>query len=115
MALEVTGGEVADISLACTLVEEDFNCIVTADRGYDSDAFRSSLAQKNITPVIPGRKNRNVAIVYDKELYKNRHVVENFFLRIKRYRRIATRYDKTKLMFSFFLTLASIFIWLETF
>ena len=65
-----------------------------ADRGYDADWFRAALTSKGITPCIPPKKNRKVRIEYDRELYKQRHKVENMFGRIKDWRRIAMRYDR---------------------
>ena len=47
-----------------------------ADKGYDTDAFRSYLKDKGIKPVIPGKSNRKTRIRYDKEAYKGRNVVE---------------------------------------
>ena len=64
------------------------------NKGYDSDWFRAALAAHGITPCIPPRKNRNVQHHYDKELYRQRHKIENIFGRIKDWRRIATRYDR---------------------
>ena len=65
-----------------------------ADRGYDSNRLRSTLQQAGITPCIPPRKNRKVQYHYDKELYRQRHKIENVFGRIKDWRRVATRYDR---------------------
>jgi transposase len=65
-----------------------------ADKGYDADALRRSLRQTGIVPVIPGRRNRKRAIRYDKQRYRDRHLVENAFCRLKDFRRVATRYDK---------------------
>ena len=65
-----------------------------ADRGYDADWFRNALLEKGITPCIPARKTRKVPATYDKELYKQRHKIENMFGRIKDWRRIAMRYDR---------------------
>jgi transposase len=64
------------------------------DKGYDADALRRSLRQTGIVPVIPGRRNRKRAIRYDKQRYRDRHLVENAFCRLKDFRRVATRYDK---------------------
>ena len=82
-----------------------------ADRGYDCDSFRESLKDKCITPVIPGRKNRKKNVDYDKHIYKERNIIERFFARIKEFRRIATRYDKTTCMYKGALLMASIIIW----
>ena len=65
-----------------------------ADKGYDTDAFRSFLKKNKIKPVIPGKSNRKRRIRHDKEAYKGRNVVERCFCRLKDFRRIATRYDK---------------------
>ena len=65
-----------------------------ADRGYDADWFRAALIRKGITPCIPPKKNRKIQIAYDRELYKQRHKVENMFGRLKDWRRIAMRYDR---------------------
>ena len=64
------------------------------DKGYDSDWFRAALAERGITPCIPPRKNRKVQYHYDKDLYRQRHKIENVFARIKDWRRVATRYDR---------------------
>ena len=65
-----------------------------ADRGYDADWFRAALIEKGISPCIPPKKNRKIQIEYDRELYKQRHKIENMFGRIKDWRRIAMRYDR---------------------
>jgi transposase len=65
-----------------------------ADKGYDADALRRSLRQAGAVPVIPGRRTRKRAIRYDKQRYRDRHLIENAFCRLKDFRRIATRYDK---------------------
>jgi transposase len=64
------------------------------DRGYDADWFREALRTKGIAPCIPPKKNRKVDIPYDKNLYKQRHKVENMFAKLKDWRRVATRYDR---------------------
>jgi putative transposase len=65
-----------------------------ADKGYDSDWFRQALVERGITPCIPPRANRKVQYDYDRDLYKQRHKIENVFARIKDWRRVATRYDR---------------------
>jgi transposase len=67
---------------------------VLADKGYDADDLRRSLRRNGTVPVIPGRANRKRKVAYDKARYKDRHLVENAFCRIKDFRRVATRYDK---------------------
>lgn len=67
-----------------------------ADRAYDAyERVRNKLKTKGCAVVIPSKKNRKVQIEYDTEIYKDRHLIENFFAKWKQYRAIATRYDKT--------------------
>lgn len=72
---------------------------VVADRGYDSDAFVACVLKHGALPVIPSRKCRKQQREHDVEIYKMRNIVERFFARIKQFRRIATRYDKTSASF----------------
>lgn len=65
-----------------------------ADRGYDSTWFREALIEKGIEPCIPSSKSRKVPYPYDRDLYRQRHKVENLFAKLKDWRRIATRYDR---------------------
>jgi transposase len=65
------------------------------DRGYDSNGLREALSQRGIKPRIPSTKNRKQAIDYDRTLYKQRHKVENMFAKLKDWRRIAMRYDRS--------------------
>ncbi len=82
---------------------------ILADKGYDCDAFIDELLKTNATMniVIPSKKNRVKPRPMDKELYKDQNKVERFFNRLKHYRRIATRYDKTARNFLAFIFLAS--------
>lgn len=71
------------------------------------------LAAAGKTPVIPPKSNRKIKRDYDKELYEARHLIENFFARLKQYRAIATRYDKTARNFLGAIHLAASVIWLN--
>ena len=66
-----------------------------SDRGYDTNDILSYAVLAGMEPVIPPKKNRKGQRDYDKYLYKLRHLVENCFLSLKRWRGIATRYAKT--------------------
>ncbi|WP_409365650.1 transposase [Fluoribacter gormanii] len=70
-----------------------------ADKAYDIDSFRQVLTEGGIKAVIPSKKNRLKPAAHDRYLYKERNIVERFFQKIKRFRRIATRYDKTARMY----------------
>jgi transposase len=83
------------------------------DKAYDSNAIRAKLAAKGIDPVIPPKANRLEIILYDKEQYKQRNKVERLFNKLKQFRRVATRYEKLKVTFLAFVTLALIIIMLR--
>lgn len=78
-----------------------------ADKGYDSSSFAEIIAQREAAVVIPSRANAKEARSIDENLYKDRNKIERFFNRIKHYRRIATRYDKTATSFMAFINLAA--------
>jgi transposase len=86
---------------------------VIGDTAFDSNAFRDALGEQGSTAVIPSNPSRSKAIAYDAHLYKERHVVECFFNKIKHFRRVATRYDKTATAFAAFVTIASFMAWLR--
>lgn len=86
-----------------------------ADKGYDSDDVRASLLLRGILPIIPPKANRKEPIACDFCAYKDRNRVERMFNRLKQFRRIATRYDKTAVSFLGFLALAAAKIWLPSF
>lgn len=66
-----------------------------ADKAFDADHFRAELSRRDVKAVIPGRSNRKTHIAYDKDMYGWRHMIENYFSKIKEFRGINTRYDKT--------------------
>jgi transposase len=69
------------------------------DKAFDSDWLRLQLNERGALAVIPPNGSRAKKIPYDEEMYKWRHLIENFFQKIKEFRRIATRYDKTDTSF----------------
>ncbi len=77
------------------------------DKAFDAKALRARLAQEGIEAVIPQRKGAAELIDYDREKYKWRHLVENFFCQIKAFRRIGTRYEKTDKGFAAMIYLAA--------
>jgi len=84
-----------------------------ADRGYDTDTIVAHAKDQGIKPVIPPKKNRKVQREYDKDLYKLRHLVENAFLALKRWRGIATRYAKNASSFLAIVQIRCITLWLS--
>ena len=107
----ITAGNVADCSQACKLVEGIAADNLLADKGYDSDSFVEKLTEKDITPVIPPRKNRKKQREYDRDLYRLRHLVENAFLELKRRRGTATGYAKNTASFLAEVHIRCIAIW----
>ena len=83
-----------------------------ADRGYDSEAIRDALAELEIEAVIPPKKTRTDPDPYDRQVYKQRNLIERCFNKLKNWRRIATRYDKTATSFLAFISLVSAKLWL---
>ena len=73
------------------------------DRAYEAESIRNKMLVFGCIPVVLPKKNRRDKWDYDKELYKRRNTVERFFLRLKRFQRIFTRYDKLDLMFCIFI------------
>jgi transposase len=87
---------------------------VLADKAYDADErMRDILAKAECKIVIPPKKNRLTPASCDKDLYKARHLIENFFAKLKQYRAIATRYDKTSRNFLGAIHLASLVVLLN--
>jgi transposase len=65
------------------------------DKAFDADHLRQNLIERGATVVIPAKRNRKTHIPHDEEMYKWRHLVENYFSKIKEFRSVNTRYDKT--------------------
>lgn len=106
----LTPGQRADITQAEALVEPHQVEAVIADKGYDSDAFVAYVEAREA--VILSRRNRKEQRQIDANLYADRNKVERFFNRLKHYRRIATRYEKTARNYLSMVYLASTMIWL---
>jgi transposase len=85
-----------------------------ADKAYDAqERVLDKLEAKNCEAVIPPKASRKEARTYDRFLYQARHLIENFFAKLKQYRAIATRYDKTASNFLGGIYLAATAIWLN--
>jgi transposase len=104
----LSGGEVSDVKAGPELTKGIVGYPVIADRGYDSDGFRMNLRGNNNIPVIPGRKNRKEEIMYDRQRYKKRGLIERIFGKIKENRRLVVRYEKSDVNFLGFIIFAFI-------
>lgn len=109
----ITDGPTADCTQAGQLIEGVDADYLLADRGYDSDAIIKQAQDAGIRPVIPPRKNRKEQRVYDKDIYKLRHLVENAFLHLKQWRGIATRYAKNAASFLAAVHIRCLALWLK--
>ena len=109
----VTEGTKADCRLALELIEGIAAGYLLADKGYDTNEILEYARKMNIEAVIPPKKNRLEQREYDKHLYRHRHLVENAFLLLKRWRGVATRYAKTLSSFVGAVNLAAIVLWLR--
>jgi transposase len=107
----ITAGTVADCCCAGKLIEGLTAEHLLADRGYDSDAIVEQAIEQGMKAQIPPRKNRKYQRDYDKEIYKLRHLVENAFLHLKRWRGIATRYAKCTASFLAAVHIRCIALW----
>ena len=75
------------------------NNYVLMDRAYEDDKTIALAKAHVFHPVVPPKKNRKLPWLYDKQLYKQRNLIERFFLRLKRFRKVFTRYDKLDSIF----------------
>jgi len=81
---------------------------ILMDRAYEGDRMREKVTGMGFVPVVPPKRNRREPWAYDKERYKKRNEIERFFLRLKRFRKIFTRYDKLDVVFTGFIYFAMI-------
>ena len=103
----LSSGNEADVSLAKELTEFlPQGSVLIADKAYDSSALREAVSTNGVKTSIPARSNRTTPVPFSAKLYRRRHRIENFFQKIKRWRRVATRYDKLAETFLGFVCLA---------
>jgi transposase len=113
IGFHLTGGQACDLDGADVLLPQIEADIVLADKGFDADErVLIPLQNAGKTAVIPPKANRKIQRDYDRELYKARHLIENFFAKLKLFRAIATRYDKTARNFLAAIHFAATLIWL---
>lgn len=109
----LTGGEVNDITQASVLVRAREGRGVVGDRAHDSDGFVRRIAAMRMRAVIPSRSTRRRPRVLDRAAYAKRNVIERWFGRLKAFRRIATRYDKTACSYLGFVAMAAALVTLS--
>jgi transposase len=108
----ITPGQQHDCTVADKLIDFITGDACVADGSYDTNTILAELEIRTIKAVIPSGQERAKKRRYDKELYKQRYLVECFFHNLKRFRRIATRYEKTAACYSAILCVACTLLWI---
>ncbi|MCZ8546384.1 IS5 family transposase [Mesorhizobium qingshengii] len=109
----LTAGQKGDAPQAAALIEGLPAKVVMADTAYDADYLRQAIAAKDAIAVIPNNPSRSIKYPLDKHLYAQRHLVECCFSKLKQFRRVATRFEKTARNYRAVVTLAAIVLWLR--
>ena len=91
----LTAGQKGDAPQADALIKDLPADIVMADAAYDSDSLRKAIAAKGARAVIPNNPSRTRKYPIDRHLYAQRHLIECCFSKLKQFRRVATRFEKT--------------------
>ena len=118
IAIQITAGNCHDAPVGEEIVDElnEATEELVGDKGYDSDKLRLQAEKLGIRPVIPRRRNSSKpARGFHKAKYRRRHVVENFFCKLKRFRAVATRYDKSVNSFFGSVLICIIRLWITDF
>ena len=109
----ITAGQMGDAPQAAALIENLPARVVMADTAYDADNLRQIIADKGALAVIPSNPSRARKHPLDKQLYAQRHLIECCFSKLKQFRRVATRFEKTARNYLAVLTLAATMLWLR--
>jgi transposase len=109
----LTAGQRGDCPQAYGLIDGLPAEVVIADAAYDADELRQVIAQKRAEAVIPNNPSRSRKHPLDKDLYAQRHLIECCFSKLKQFRRVATRFEKTARNYNAIVTLAAIVLWLR--
>jgi transposase len=109
----VTAGQHGDAPQAGPLIAGLAADAVMADAAYDSDALRQKIAEIGAVAVIPNNPSRARKHPLDKHLYAQRHLIECCFSKLKQFRRVATRFEKTARNYLAVITVAAIVLWLR--
>ena len=113
VGFHLTAGQKGDVPQAAALLDGQAADIVMADTAYDADHFRGLIAQAGAIAVIPDHPSRSIKHPFDAGLYKERHLIECCFSKLKQFRRVATRYEKTARNFLAIVTIAATILWIK--
>jgi transposase len=109
----LTAGQKGDVPQAAALIEGLSAEVFMADTAYDADHLREAIAAKAAIAVIPNNPSRALKHPLDKHLYAQRYLVECCFNKLKQFRRVATRFEKTARNYRAVVTIAAIVLWLR--
>jgi transposase len=109
----LTAGQKGDAPQADSLIKGLPADVVMADTAYDSDHLRAAIADKGAVAVIPNNPSRAQKHPLDKHLYAQRHLIECCFSKLKQFRRVATRFEKTARNYLAVITIAAIILWIR--
>jgi transposase len=109
----LTAGQSGDALAAPALLDGFRPRAVLADKAYDSNALRSTIADHGAAAVKPTKRSRQALIAHDSHAYRARNCIERCFSKLKHFRRFATRYDRRAIHFLGFVHLAAVMIWLR--
>jgi transposase len=112
LSILLTGGDAHDCPPAQRLIRRTKAALkLLGDKAYDSAELRQWLESRGTKPVVPNRSNRKQPFSFDRKSYKQRHLIENAFGRLKDFRRIFTRYDRLARNFLASVCLAAAIVW----
>lgn len=109
----LTAGQKGDAPQAEGLIDDLPADVVMADAAYDSDHIREKIAEKGAVAVIPNNPSRTRKYPIDKHLYAQRHLIECCFSKLKQFRRVATRFEKTARNYLAIVTIAATILWIR--
>lgn len=113
VTFRLIAGHRGDVPQAAPLIAGLPAQVVLADGAYDATHFRSVIAERGATAVIPNTPQRASKSPFDQQLYRERHLVECCFSRLKQFRRVATRFEKAAQNYLAVVTLAATILWLR--
>ena len=112
VGFSLSGAEADDLPQGIALLEcvkrQNGQTYIWMDRAYNGNKMGSTAVERGFIPVVPAKRNRKEPWEYDKQRYKQRNQIERYFLRLKRFGKIFTRYDKLNIMFRGFIFFAMV-------
>jgi transposase len=109
----LTGGHRHDVTQAIELLEGRETTRVIADKGYDAQSVLDQVVTMGAEAVIPPKSNRLQQRDFDREFYRERHLAECFFNKLKQFRRVSSRFEQLGRNYLAFVQFASVMIWLR--